>query len=154
MSKWCIFFLFPLAGHSALLFHLYVTCRKSRLWQKKKNIYSHTQKQRISEDRSDLRSELPREQNKKSGPKKINETANHCNFRIRKYFKISLWILNLGKIIFRIRRSVGLFTPFLKCYRQLRIKMTHNRDLSNELLRLNKSFVIWVSPLDGDVFVG
>ena len=152
MSKWYIFFLFPLAGHSALLFHLYVTCRKSRLWRKK--IHSHTQKQRISDDRSDLRSELPREQNKKSGPKKSMKPRTAAIFRIRKCFKISLWILNLGKIIFRIHRSVGLFTPFLKCYRQLRIKMTHNRDLSNELLRLNKIFVMWVSPLDGDVFVG
>ena len=35
-----------------------------------KKIYSHTQKQHISDDRSDLRSELPREQNKKSEPKK------------------------------------------------------------------------------------
>ena len=96
-----------------------------------KKIYSHTQKQRISNDRSDPRSELPHEQ-----------------------IKISLWILNPGKIIFRIHWRVGPFTPSLKCYRQLRIKMTHNRALSNELLRLKKSFFMWVSPLDGDVFVG
>ena len=152
MSKWYIFFLFPLAGHSALLFHLYVTCRKSRLWQKK-NIQSYPETTHFwrsfrSTIRTSSRAKL------KIRTQKINETAYRCNFRIRKYFKISLWILNLGKIIFRIRRSVGLFTPFLKCYRQLRIKMTHNRDLSNELLRLNKSFVMWVSPLDGDAFVG
>ena len=32
--------------------------------------------------------------------------------------------------------------------------MLHDRALSNELLRLNKIFVMLVSPLDGDVFVG
>lgn len=53
----------------------------------KKKIYSHTQKQRIYDDRPDPRSKLPHEQSKKSGPKKIDETANRCNFRIRKYLK-------------------------------------------------------------------
>ena len=54
-----------------------------------KKIYSHTQKQRFSDDRSDLRSELPREKNKKSGPKKsmkprtaaILGSANTLKFR-------------------------------------------------------------------------
>ena len=32
--------------------------------------------------------------------------------------------------------------------------MTQNRALSDELLRLNKSFVMWVILLEGDVFVG
>ena len=53
----------------------------------KKKIYSHTQKQRIYYDRSDPRSKLPHEQSKKIRTQKIDETANRCNFRIRKYLK-------------------------------------------------------------------
>ena len=55
----------------------------------KKKIYSHTQKQRIYDDRSDPRSKLPHEQSKKSGPKKsmkprtaaILGSANPLKFR-------------------------------------------------------------------------
>ena len=42
----------------------------------------------------------------------------------------------------------------LKGYGQLRIAITQNTGLSNEFLRLNKSFVMSVSPLEGDLFVG
>ena len=42
---------------------------------------------------------------------KIDETVNRCKFRIRRSVEISLWIRNPSKIIFRILRSVGLFTP-------------------------------------------
>ena len=36
----------------------------------------------------------------------------------------------------------------LRYYRELRTEMTQNRALSDELLRLNKSFAMWVSPLE------
>ena len=55
----------PNNNHTGKSLNLPVTCDKK--------IYSHTQKQRISDDRSDLRSELPREQNKTFGPKKSME---------------------------------------------------------------------------------
>ena len=42
---------------------------------------------------------------------KIYESAFRCSCRIRKPVKISLWIRNPGKNIFKIRRSVRLFTP-------------------------------------------
>ena len=42
---------------------------------------------------------------------KIDESSIRWNCRIRKSVKISPWIRNLGKNIFKIRRSVRLFTP-------------------------------------------
>ena len=41
---------------------------------------------------------------------KMDEFAIHCSCRIRKSVKISLWIRNPGKNIFKIRRSICLFT--------------------------------------------
>ena len=46
------------------------------------------------------------------GPK-IYESAIHCDCRIQKSKKISLWIWNPGKTIFKIRQSIRLFIPFL-----------------------------------------
>ena len=45
---------------------------------------------------------------------KMAESAIRWNYRIRESVKISLWIRNPGKNIFKIRRSVHLFTP--PCY--------------------------------------
>ena len=42
--------------------------------------------------------------------KNINESAFCCSCRILKSVRISLWIRNPGKNIFKIRRSVRLFT--------------------------------------------
>ena len=42
---------------------------------------------------------------------KIDESAFRCSCRILKSVKISLWIPNPGKNIFKICRSVHLFTP-------------------------------------------
>ena len=52
-------------------------------------------------------------QSPKSGPKKLMnpQSATYC--RIQKSVKISLWIQNPGKHIFKIRLSVRLFTPLL-----------------------------------------
>ena len=41
---------------------------------------------------------------------KMDEFAIHCSCRIRKSVKISLWIRNPGKNIFKICRSICLFT--------------------------------------------
>ena len=43
----------------------------------------------------------------------MDESANRCNCRIRKSVTISLWIRNPGKNIFKIRRSVCLYTPLI-----------------------------------------
>ena len=45
---------------------------------------------------------------------KIDDTAFHCSCRIQKSVNISLWIRNPSKNIFKIRRSVRLFTPLFK----------------------------------------
>ena len=45
---------------------------------------------------------------------KLDESEIRCNCRIWKSVKISFWIRNPGKKIFKIRRSVRLFTPLLK----------------------------------------
>ena len=42
---------------------------------------------------------------------KMDEFAIHCSCRIRKSVKMSLWIRNPGKNIFKIRWSIRLFTP-------------------------------------------
>ena len=52
-------------------------------------------------------------QRPKSGSKKIYESAIHCDCRIQKSIKISLWIWNPGKNIFKIRQSIRLFIPLL-----------------------------------------
>ena len=44
----------------------------------------------------------------------IDESAIRCNCRIRKSVKIILSIRNPGKNIFKLRRSVRLFTPLNK----------------------------------------
>ena len=62
----------------------------------------------------DIYRTLSHEQIQKIRTQKIDETTNRCKFRIRKSVKISLWILNPGKIIFRIHWPVGPFTPLLE----------------------------------------
>ena len=44
---------------------------------------------------------------------KMDESANRCNCRIRKSVKILLWIRNPGKNIFKICRSICLFSPLV-----------------------------------------
>ena len=44
---------------------------------------------------------------------KIDESAIRCNCRIRRSIKISLWIWNPGKNIFKIHQSVRLLTPLV-----------------------------------------
>ena len=46
------------------------------------------------------------------GPK-IYESTIHCDCRIQKSIKMSLWIWHPGKNIFKIRQSIRLFIPFL-----------------------------------------
>ena len=45
---------------------------------------------------------------------KIDESIIHCNCRIPKSVKISLWMRNPGKNIFKIRGSVHQFTPMFR----------------------------------------
>ena len=49
-------------------------------------------------------------QKSKIWAQKMDEFAIHCSCRIRKSVKISLWIRNPGRNIFKIRRSIRLFT--------------------------------------------
>ena len=87
MSKWCIFFFFPHAGHKFVIISLMRDMQWVSSGRDKKN--THTQKQRISDNLFDPRFELPLKQNPKSGPKKLMKlriaassgSANPLKFR-------------------------------------------------------------------------